>query len=150
MESFTNVDINYSWLAGALDGEGTLCLLKKKREKTKVGYTYEARIGIANTDINFINKSKDILGDNYSYLQSIVDKRYPDSPICHRLYWTPNTIRNVLPKLLPYLIKRKQAELVLEATTLLKMGKRHTPEKLNRLEEIYWELKRLHKPNKYK
>ena len=147
MESFNETDL--AWLAGAIDGEGTLCLLKKKRNKTKVGYTYEARIGIANTDINFINKSREILGNNYSYLQSVADKRYPNSPICHKLYWTPNTIRNVLPKLLPYLIKKKQAELVLESTTLLQLGKRHTSEKLNRLEAIYWELKKLHKPNKY-
>lgn len=138
-------ELELSYLAALIDGEGTICLLKKKSNRTINNFEYECRVSIANTNEKIIDKAMSIVSTyGPCYIQITKDKRFLKSLPLFHLYFGPKTIRVLFPKILSYLIKSDQAKLLLEICEMRKIGNRQTPEKIKRLEEVYLELKRLH------
>jgi len=130
----------YIYIAGLLDGEGYLGLGKWNQERYKYKYTYKTRIIIANCNLKLLEWIKNNFG-GYISKKKIKKKN-----------WTQGynlqigNIQNWLPKVVPYLVGKKQkAILLLEAQELLNQRKKKTNSAgklyLERLEEIYLLLK---------
>ncbi|MCD6399267.1 LAGLIDADG family homing endonuclease, partial [candidate division WOR-3 bacterium] len=132
----------YSYLAGLLDGEGWLGITKvKSRYKRGSGYTYKARIVIANCNLSLLEEIKKEFG---GYIAK-TKKGKPNWSQGYRLHM--RDIGKWLPKVIPYLIgKKKKAILLLEACKLLEERKKKTNQAGNlhteRLDEISQMLKK--------
>ena len=107
------------YIAGIIDGEGSLMVYPFK---SKEGYTiYQARLAVGNTKkelIDYLEKTTGIGRVRVSHTSQ-------GKPF---YYWAlhGNNIRKFLPSILPYLLlKRKQAELLLEYLSIVKVGYRH-------------------------
>jgi len=125
------------WLAGILDGEGSIAFGKSKNKGSKFGYNYYHGIHIVNTNQELIEKSSDIifrLCDDIptKAKMSKIDLKIYKNPAfkqnkqCHEIclrnkVWT---IR-ILTILLPYLTeKRKRATALIKIiNTLLKASR---------------------------
>ena len=104
-------ELDWAWLAGFIDGEGTIGLNKRGRDLREFRPT-----------IKIFNTNKEVL----DYIQSLLstgsvcpmDKKSVESKTCKTVYmWTANIKESIIPILehiLPYLkVKNKQAELLL-------------------------------------
>ncbi len=134
-------DSELGWLAGIIDGEGSLMFHKVKEKRTKQGFSWTARLQVANTDMKIINKARELCG-NSGHVKT--------NPVCdfrpttvYAFSTSSNVMRYILPKIINMLVsKRRQAELLLEALKLLQEGPNVTLHN-TRLEEIYQEMKKL-------
>jgi hypothetical protein len=141
-------DYELGWLSGIIDGEGNLGLFKETRKNFKAGVTYKPRLNISNTDINIINKCRDIIGygsiipHNHKKRISIGQKP------CWILDVSSNGLRDLFPKI-RLIAKEKQKQLLLKAMVILSnhKGKKNprTDAEIKRLEIIYLEIRRLNK-----
>ena len=116
-----------AWLAGILDGEGTVAVSRstgRKKEGYRFDVHYRAVVQIANTDIRLIQRACDVI-------ESITSKRpKPHSVKRYEANQKPGWAIHIttswemhllLPAVLPWLItKQEQAEIVLS------FSKRHT------------------------
>jgi len=125
------------WLAGIIDGEGSLMLHKGKDRRTKRGFNWTLRLQVVNKDLKIINKVKKLCGDG----GSIHTRPHNLQAFCAN----SNVIRYILPQILDILVsKHRQAELTLEALKLLQEATTVNARLHDvRLEEIYWEMKKL-------
>jgi len=98
-----------AYLAGLIDGEGGIYISKFKRANPH-GFVYELCLRITNTDPSIINLCNKYGGCWQGQEQTSRWK------IVYRWLFGKDDIRFYVPQLLPYLvIKRKQAEIILEA-----------------------------------
>ena len=98
-----------NYIAGIVDGEGSIGIAKCKRaiKQNKRGYAYRAFFHITNTHLPLLQYIKKHIGGSIAYLDERVK--------CYNHTFSANQIREVLPKLVPYLlVKREQAEIVLK------------------------------------
>ena len=101
-----------NYFAGIVDGEGSIGIAKCKKsiKQNRKGYAYRAFFHITNTHLPMLEYLSKHFGGKISYL----DER----AMCYNYTFSANKIRDILPKLIPYLlIKKKQAEIVLEFLT---------------------------------
>lgn len=113
-----------AYVAGVLDGEGSISLSVKRRD---LPHARNPMVRVANTNLDLLEHLVALTGNG-----AIYERR--STGVAHRrcLDWmlTANQIRFVLPQVLPFLvIKRRQAELVLEYLGLIE-GRRGIPESL--------------------
>ena len=103
---------NWSYLAGLIDGEGSICLLKNREHRQSDGFVLTLNIGITNTYLPLMKWLVSNFGGVY-YTRSSKNPRHSD-----RYDWYPKGRRNkeeLLLSILPYLIiKREQALIGLE------------------------------------
>ena len=100
-----------AYIAGVLDGEGTLIIGKWPRKGNRL-LGYRGCMAIANTYLPVLEYIQVLLGGSI-VLQSKFSGPYAGTR-CYSLTFTTNSIRQWLPKLLPYLIiKKTQAEVLL-------------------------------------
>ena len=114
-------DIDRAWLAAVVDAEGSIIVSRiKQGPQVKRGYSFRATLSISNTNEDFLQHVKQIIGTGNLC-------RLPE----HRKNWkdkfqylaNANTLRAILPEILPYLIiKREQAKLVLEFLSQINVG----------------------------
>ena len=112
-------DTERAYIAGIIDGEGSLMVYPFK---SKDGYTiYQARLTVGNTKKELIDYLEKTTG--------IGRVRVSHTPRGKPFYYWAlhgNNIRKFLPGILPYLLlKRKQAGLLLEYLSIVKVGYRH-------------------------
>jgi hypothetical protein len=134
------------YLAGIIDGEGSISLNKMKRKGYK-GFVWHPTVRIANTCFELIEATEDICDGG-----SIVPTK--DRSGIRKdayLYYMPQYIqREIIPQLL-LIVKKRHKELLLEALSILKgCGRQLTYEEDCRLEQIYQEFKVLNKRGKAK
>jgi hypothetical protein len=149
MIKFENEREKWIWLAGVIDTECSLGLYKRpayERERVKRGFVWAPVLRCASTTPSLLEQIKRICNGgaiNQQPFQSVVRKPQKQFRL------SSNGLRRILPKVLPFLIvKRRQAELLLEALSLLHLGNNQwtgKPCNDERLEEIYQELRRLNK-----
>lgn len=116
-----------AYVAGFVDGEGTISVYRARRKESKRGYRFMPLLSVANTDFAALVAVQEMMG-NGRLIQTTNPKvdRYK---IGYNLRLSPDQIRHVLPQLLPYLhIKKRQAQYVLEFLSLSKKGRNMTPE----------------------
>ena len=103
--------ITKEYLAGFVDGEGSITLYKRKDIRTKKGFTINAKFSIGNTNQDFMKELNSCGG------QPFIRKYNGEN--CKPLYELNiqdlKGIRVFLKAIQPYLIiKKKQAELMIE------------------------------------
>ncbi len=124
------------YIAGIIDGEGSLMVYPFK---TKKGYViYQSRLAVCNTKKELIDYLMKTTG--------IGRTRVSHTPLRKPFYYwalSSENIRKFLPIIFPYLLlKRKQAELLLEYLSIVKVGYRH-PQGEDRRVGIAAEMRRL-------
>ncbi len=138
-------DYDKGWLAGIIDGEGSLGLMKEKRPRCKANCTYKPRLTIGNTDIKLLIKVRKMIGGalikhNHRFREDKNQKPFWNLDI------SANNLRFALPQL-KLISKEKQRILLLEALHILKRHvARNNPrnaEEIDRLEKIYQKIRKL-------
>ena len=114
-------DIELGWLAGIIDGEGNLSIKHHKNHTKKFGERlgFYAELTVVNTNEEIVRRCQEITGIGKVFFR---DKKQPSKRLwCWRIYSTG--LRQLLPKLLPHLAKRKEAEILMRAMDIT--GTRH-------------------------
>ena len=145
MISFETEREIWLWLACIIDTECSLGLYKRKagNRKIKRGFAWAPDLRCSSTTPVLLQQLIAICKGGSISDCNFVEKRKKQK----QFHLSSNGLRRILPKVLPHLlVKRKQAELVLEALSLLHKGNNQwtgKPCNDERLEEIYQELRRL-------
>jgi hypothetical protein len=110
-------DYDLGWIAGIIDGEGSIGLMRSKRKTYKAGYTYAPRLSVGNSEIEMLTKLKEILGGSLSKASA----KFRED-IGHKPFWnwsiSAGAMREVLPAI-KLVTKEKQRKLILEALAVL-------------------------------
>jgi hypothetical protein len=138
-------DIEKGYLAGIIDGEGWIGICKEKDKRISSGYRLRPILDIGNTNIEALENIKTLIGEGYIANGQKRERRKE----IYMLRLSPNTMRWLLPEIVDVMkIKQKQAILMIEFLKLNKGSlqyKYRPKEDLQRMEEIYYELKKLNK-----
>jgi hypothetical protein len=107
-----NEDLRRAYLAGIIDGEGTLTITRHIR-KDRPGYTrFNLRLAVYNTNLGLLSELKEWFGGTIMIAERIGENWKPVG----QLAWSEEQLVVLLPKIIPYLlIKREQAEILLAA-----------------------------------
>lgn len=146
-------DVQRGWFAAAIDGEGSVILTRRRKRDKRKGPEYVSvnllpEIRIHNTSLPFLEKPKNILGGTiYRCHRGGISKTGEKLPDAYT--WVINTIAKTYPLLTEILselvIKRKQAELLMEfCESRLNRPKQNDPYTMREF-EIYHEIRLLNR-----
>lgn len=129
---WTNETLNY--LAGILDGEGSIGIEHLSPCKNRKKDYYTCRLCVVNTSLILVNWLKDNFKGQFD-----TRKRVANYKICYRWHIFGDDLENVLRAVEPFLkLKRKQAQLILQyRETVGKTGWNVSDETLE-LRKSYW------------
>lgn len=137
-------EIELAYIAGILDGEGTLVIGKHSKRENRCE-AYRGYMAIANTHIPLLEYIQSRIGGKIHPQK----KRYKDGICdCYTLSYSANKTRDILPKLLAYLVVKKDQAEVLLAFFERQAGNASAPissELLEFYEECRVKIKRLKK-----
>jgi hypothetical protein len=124
-----------AYLAGFIDGEGTIGIIRARRRENKSGYRLQPYLSVANTDKPALEAIQAMCGNGRLVQQTNpVNANHKDG---YSLRFSPNQIRHLLPQLQPYLlIKAKQAGYVLEFLSVNRGGRHLKPEEQQKTDEL--------------
>lgn len=130
-----------AWLAGIIDGEGSIFVMKQQRHDRERKVNYILRISVQSTDPYMAPLCKEISGEGEA-IQVMRDKR-PN--MSNTLKWQVNGkgALRVLHALLPYMkVKHEQAKLAIEfQETTKKHWKHMTEQDFTNQANLYAQLK---------
>jgi hypothetical protein len=149
MIEFPNEESKWLWLTGIIDCDAYIGLMKVKEHRVRTlrrGFRWVPAMKFQQSNLDFLTEIKTI-----SNAGNISPARQKRGNIHWRCSLHATQLRILLPKIIPFLIKkRRQAELVLKAVTLLKQHRPyHTPYDAD-LEKIRSELHSLNEKGKHK
>lgn len=131
-------EFDSGWIAGMIDGEGWLSLIKEKRLHFTAKCTYKPTLGVSNKNIGIINKAKQLLGSQTNH--------WVNGNGVYMVAISSNLLRIILPQL-KLIGKRKQQILLLEALDILSnhkgRGNCRTEKEIAQLENIYQQMHQL-------
>jgi len=105
----------FEYLAGIIDGDGCVSLHKKKDAKSRGRYSWSPYLSITSKDRWYL----ETLQKDFGGCIDQSGKSAFNSNKVHALRFSANEIRNLLPKILPHLIyKKEEAIKLLEAVTI--------------------------------
>jgi hypothetical protein len=134
-----------AWTAGIIDGEGSIFVMKQKREDRDRDTNYILRVSVQSTDPHMTSELKAMFPDGAEFSVA-VDKRENNS---NTMKWQVSGRRaaKFLKEILPFMrVKHKQAELAVEFQTTTKKHWRHMlPEDYKKQEMLYLALKQAKK-----
>lgn len=139
---FTEAELGY--LAGLLDGEGSIYIGSRKEGKY---INYNARFQIVNTNFEVMNWVKNKFGGlTFIRERSKKNKKWKDSM---EWFTTVKELDYLLIKLMPYLIIKKPHALIMQefrkTFTGISGGKRLAPEIRSKRKNLYEKLKKLNR-----
>ena len=138
------LEIEKAYLAGIIDGEGSIGIYKWKNPRARKNPFYRARMRITNTNKKLIDLIVNKLQNQKGYIVAKRENRIKNRKTCYELELGEILTKKLLKEVLPYLvIKKKHAENVLK----LKENYSHnrlTQTELQRREKIYLEQKKLY------
>jgi hypothetical protein len=109
-------ETTWAYFAGMLDGEGSFSIFrhyKKDPHVSKRGYEIETRVAVSNMNQNNILQLQKMVEKGHITL--VNNKREYGIAVVADLRFSPNEQRYILPKVLPYLIQKKElATIILE------------------------------------
>jgi hypothetical protein len=133
-------ELEKAWLAGIIDGEGSIFVMKQKRKDRIRDTNYILRISVQSTDPYMAHECRKIAGGPVIYEQH--EKR-PN--MSNTLKWelSGKKAANVLQEILPYMrVKHAQAALAVDfQSTTKKHWKNMLPEDYEKQARLYSELK---------
>ncbi len=131
-----------SYAAGIIDGEGCICIPKRRKTLHRQGFRFSVVISVTNTKEELIQWfGKHFVGGNIS-----VDKMRRNQNANPSWRWTlvDKSVTPFLLSILPYLIlKRKQAELALEFRRRIGGNRHLTDEQYNFQESSHQQTQKL-------
>lgn len=141
--NFRLTEIQAAWLAGVIDGEGSIGIWKTTGND-RPHKRYRPAISVANTHERFIAQIAGLLDS------SVHIKGNGNLVLGHKKCWAvwvkTRAIPNLLEQIAPYLvIKRKQADLVLEFCRAVAASPVHNRAMQPEFERLYLECKALNK-----
>ncbi len=116
-----HADAQYAYLAGMVDGEGCFSLYRTKSSGgggTIRAYYWKAVLRVTNTEMSIMTWLVDTFGGCIGTHFNASQRTRP----IHQWKASPNLMRTLLPGMLPFMvIKRRHAEITLEALRLIKL-----------------------------
>ncbi len=109
-------ETDYAYLAGIIDGEGTVTIHRQtERRKGRTYFSYAPQLTISNTDRIMLESLQNRFGGNVLKVHPPPNKRWKQG---YLLSFRREEILALLPRVIPYLTsKRRKAELLLEYMT---------------------------------
>lgn len=105
-----------AYLAGLVDGEGTIGLRHKFTKGSKP-HQFHPALKIANTNLGLLRTVVEMSGNGIIFVR----RRPIGQKFCYDYSLCANQIRHVLPQIVPYLVaKKRQADLVLEFLSMIR------------------------------
>ena len=128
-------ETTWAYLAGMIDGEGYLYVLLHSdpsyRREMKKGYAREFRCFVYNGSRELVEKIKAAIGNIGSITTHKATPKGTHRVDCYSLRFYQGDLRIILPKVIPYLILKKEpAEIMLRMLDVVK--KIHNPEQRER------------------
>jgi len=130
-------ETKWAYIAGLIDGEGYLDIFLHTnpyfRKNVKKGYAREFRVNICNSNKDLLNKVQEMIGEKCELCEH---KRKPEQTTHHSAFtlrFHPTVLRILLPKIIPFLILKKElAQIILEELTIIKKvrGRKRPPKLL--------------------
>jgi LAGLIDADG endonuclease len=139
-------EVDKAWLAGIIDGEGSIHISKVPERRNNRGYALTPRLTISNSNQLILSNVKRITACGTINRTKETRFWWKDNYV-----WVANSnaIRKILPQVLPYLVgKRGQASLLLRYLSSVKKGATTTMYSGNEMREmqrIYAKLRNLNK-----
>jgi len=129
-----------AYLAGLIDGDGYIGILRRRAPRLRVGYAYQAHVEVSSVFEEFLRGIQEMVG---SGCWKRMQRGYKSHRPVYHVTFTPNTVRWLLPLLIPHLrLKKAQAIMVLEYLSKVKRGRHgHNP----RSDELYMKVKLLNR-----
>jgi hypothetical protein len=141
-----------AWLAGAIDGEGSIFLSKVRNPASRRGFFYRPQIGVSNSNRAFLVRAMKIIGEGTVQLAKKGDSGWKTRWVYGA---SAGFLRAVLPQIMPYLIvKRLMAEKMLEYFEYIDgensiQGKKEVPAAYyETLDSLYLAMKKLNEKGK--
>jgi len=127
-----------AYLAGLVDGDGYVRILRRRTIKTRSGFSYYCDMEVASVYPDFLEVIRGLIGEG-CWRQS--NPGFKSRRPLYHLKVGPNTLRWLLPLMIPHLrLKKDRAIIVLEHLQSQLKGRRgQSP----RSEERYWALRKL-------
>jgi|GEM_PF-1581379 hypothetical protein len=144
-------DEECAWLAGVIDGEGSIFISKVTHPAYRRGYFYRPQIMVSNSNRSFLVRVMEVIGEGTVH---IAERGEGNWKTRWEYQGTAGVMRQVLPQIIPYLIiKRVQAEEVLGYFDFIYgnpiIGMKEIPkEYYERLDGIYLSIKKLNEKGK--
>ena len=136
-----------AWLAGIIDGEGSIHITKTIERRNKSGFAFHPQLSITNTNVAILSNVKRIAASG-SICRSI-SSSHPAWKDKYSYTANSKTIRTILPEVLPYLIgKRKQALLLLKFLSLVKPSANSRFQRTEEMHRLYERLRNLNRKGK--
>lgn len=142
--------IEAAWLAGIIDGEGSIYISKVKARHVKRGFIYAPYLGVANTGRALVVKVREIIGAGYVGRRKEDRHNWSD---LHEYKGSASVLRGILPQILPYLvIKEDVAKKMLEFLAFVEVnspdGQGSSPSYDAIVESLFLNVKRLNQKGK--
>jgi len=135
-----------AWLAGVIDGEGSIYISKVKAGHSKRGFVYMAYLSASNSNYDFVVKVREIIGRGYFGIKK--EKRFDWKDGCE-YKGSASVLRGILPQILPHLvIKKEVARRMLEFLEFVEVNsidglETSPPGYYEKLDSLYWRVKEL-------
>lgn len=143
--------VEKAWLAGVIDGEGSIYISKVKALHSKRGFVYMPYLSVSNSNYDFVAKVREIIGRGYVGTKR--EKRFDWKDGCE-YKGSGSVLRRILPQILPHLvIKQEVAKRMLEFLEFVENNSTDGLEKTppgyhERLDSLYWRVKELNQKGK--
>lgn len=141
-----------AWLAGVIDGEGSIFVARVKGVQHRRGFIYVSWLKIDNSNRAFVSKVRDIIGKGCVNFVEETRSHWKDRWIYSG---SGIVLRQLLPQILPYLlVKREVAQKMLEYLSFIDAnpvggGRRRIPSRYyGRLDHLYSAIKLLNEKGK--
>lgn len=121
-----------AYIAGFIDGEGTISIWREKRPANRSGYRFKAAVHVFNTDKSVLEWIKSTVGSGWIVVKNVPKPKHKQ---VWALVFSASTVKELLPQLQPYLkVKHLQASLVIQFLSLMRAGSRQI---VSDLEPLY-------------
>lgn len=115
--------VDAAYLAGVVDGEGTLSVWKERRPGNAGGFRFKITFTISQANLQYLDDLRRMAGNGS--IRSSGPRDRPNHKPCFKLQFLTNETRWVLPQIMPYLrLKQKQAEAVMAYMESIDLGRR--------------------------
>jgi hypothetical protein len=138
--------VERAWLAGIIDGEGSIYIAKVKNKKTRRGFSYMPYLSVSNSNFELVARVREVIGRGYVGTKG--EKRGDWKDGCE-YKGSGSALRGILPQILPYLvIKREVARRMLEflefaETNSIDGLEEAPPTYYQKVDSLYWKVKEL-------